>query len=360
LEEAIQIAYDENRRVYGQRKIKCLLLRRGLIVSRRKIGRIMKRRGLVSAYTRKKYRVHASKVNEAPVANLLDRKFGHRLPGACVVSDLTYVRVGAQWAYICILLDLGAREIIGYSAGAHKTAELVHSAFASVKGNLFEIQIFHTDRGSEFDNILIDEFLESFQIRRSLSMKGCPYDNAVAESTFKMIKAEGYDELDRYLDSRQYGIIDPTHVMTMDLGTVAGSANGKVVTTRHFYKEWVDSFIRCNSIPGKFVETAKAMLSLITVDVIVASVVDDSTIVACGYGALEAGCVGFYDIVVDPEYRKRGYGRALMEAIIAQARLQGAQRGYLQVRDSNEIARRLYLGLGFREEYAYWYRVKNR
>ena len=150
----------------------------------------MKQRGLVSAYTRKKYRVHASKVNEAPVANLLDRDFNHRVPGACVVSDLTYVRVGMQWAYICILLDLGAREIVGYSAGAHKTAELVHDAFTSVKGNLFEIQIFHTDRGSEFDNILIDEFLESFQIRRSLSMKGCPYDNAVAESTFKMIKVE--------------------------------------------------------------------------------------------------------------------------------------------------------------------------
>ena len=190
LEEAIQIAYDENRRVYGQRKLKRVLLRRGMIVSRRKIGRIMKQRGLVSAYTRKKYRVHASKVNEAPVANLLDREFSNKLPGACVVSDLTYVRVGAQWAYICILLDLGAREIIGYSAGAHKTAELVHDAFASVKGSLFRIQIFHTDRGSEFDNILIDEFLESFQIRRSLRMKGCPYDNAVAESTFQMIKAE--------------------------------------------------------------------------------------------------------------------------------------------------------------------------
>ena len=52
-----------------------------------------------------------------------------RLPGACVVSDLTYVRVGTQWAYICILLDLGAREIIGYSAGAHKNAELVHKPF---------------------------------------------------------------------------------------------------------------------------------------------------------------------------------------------------------------------------------------
>ena len=139
---------------------------------------------------RKKYRVHVSKVNKTLIENLLDRKFGDRLPGACVVSDLTYVRVGAQRAFICILLDLGAREIIGYSAGAHKTAEQVHDAFASVKGNLVEIQLFHTDRGSEFDNTLIDEFLENFQIRRSLSMKGCPYDNAVAESTFKMIKAE--------------------------------------------------------------------------------------------------------------------------------------------------------------------------
>ncbi len=102
-----------------------------------------------------------------------------------MVSDLTYVRVGAKWAYICILLDLGAREIIGYSGGAYKNAELVHKAFSTVKGSLFGIRMFHTDRGSEFDNALIDELLDSFQISRSLIMKGCPYDNAVAESTFK-------------------------------------------------------------------------------------------------------------------------------------------------------------------------------
>ena len=50
--------------------------------------------------------------------------------------------------------------------------------------------MFHADRGSEFDNAVIDELLDSFQISRSLSMKGCPYYNAVAESTFKMIKVE--------------------------------------------------------------------------------------------------------------------------------------------------------------------------
>jgi transposase InsO family protein len=209
LEEAVQIAFDENRRVYGQRKLKHVLLRKGRIVSRRKIGRIMKLRGLVSAYTRKKYRVHASRVNAAPVPNLIDRQFSNRLPGACVVSDLTYVRVGIQWVYICMLLDLGAREIVGYSAGAHKNAELVHEAFASVRGNLFEIEIFHTDRGSEFDNMLMDELLESFQIRRSLSMKGCPYDNAVAESTFKLIKAE-------FIASRRFDTLEQLRLELAD------------------------------------------------------------------------------------------------------------------------------------------------
>ena len=117
------------------------------------------------------YRVPAASSNEAAIPNLLDRDFNSRVPGSCMVSDLTYVRVGMRWAYICILVDLGAREIIGHSAGAYKNAELVHRAFSTVKGSLFDIQMFHTDRGREFDNALIDELLESFRISRSLGMK---------------------------------------------------------------------------------------------------------------------------------------------------------------------------------------------
>jgi len=62
--------------------------------------------------------------------------------------------------------------------------------FASVKKRLDSITLFHTDRGNEFKNKLIDEVLDTFQIKRSLSMKGCPYDNAVAEATFKIFKTE--------------------------------------------------------------------------------------------------------------------------------------------------------------------------
>jgi len=50
--------------------------------------------------------------------------------------------------------------------------------------------MFHTDRGKEFDNNLISEALETFDIQRSLSMKGCPYDNAVAAAMFKVFKTE--------------------------------------------------------------------------------------------------------------------------------------------------------------------------
>ena len=99
----------------------------------------MAKRGLVSAYTCKKYRVHSSKSNEAAIPNLLARDFNNQAPGACVVSDLAYVRVGTSWVHVCILLELGVREIIGQSAGANKNAGLVHKTFSTVKGNLFEI-----------------------------------------------------------------------------------------------------------------------------------------------------------------------------------------------------------------------------
>ena len=162
----------------------------------------MEKRSLVSAYTRKKYKSHNKEVNEAVVPNLLDRHFDGHERFDVVVSDLTYVRVRGKWHYICILLDLYNREIIGYSSGPHKDAALVHAAFVSVKSNLALIQMFHTDRGSEFDNGLIDEVLAGFNINRSLSLKGSPHDNAVAEATFKLIKTEFVNR--RYFDTPEH------------------------------------------------------------------------------------------------------------------------------------------------------------
>lgn len=100
------------------------------------------------------------------------------------------MRVGTNWHYICLLIDLYNREIVGSSAGAQKDAVLVQGAFATVKQDLHMVSNFHTDRGSEFKNEGIDELLKMHNIERSLSQKGNPYDNAVAETTFKTLKTE--------------------------------------------------------------------------------------------------------------------------------------------------------------------------
>lgn len=184
--------FKESRNNYGTHKIKKELskLPEPKHVSRRRIGRLMKDIGLVSNYTVAQYKPYKSTCNEAPVKNELQRQFEQEKPLAVIVSDLTYVRVGTKWHYVCLFVDLFNREIIGCSAGANKTAELVYQALVSIRGNLNDIQMFHTDRGKEFDNKLISKALETFGIQRSLSMKGCPYDNAVAEAMFKVFKTE--------------------------------------------------------------------------------------------------------------------------------------------------------------------------
>lgn len=190
LVQKIKYIFKASRNNYGTRKIKKELAKDNLDISRRRIGRIMKQEGLVSSYTVAQFKPHVAKCNEDKVANLVDRQFDDQDHLDVVVSDLTYVRVGGGWNYICVLIDLFNREIIGYSAGRNKDAQLVSRAFASVKNNLSKISIFHTDRGNEFKNKLIDETLDTFKINRSLSKKGCPYDNAVAEATFKIVKTE--------------------------------------------------------------------------------------------------------------------------------------------------------------------------
>lgn len=182
--------FNENQKAYGTRRIKQECLRQSVVISRRRIGRIMSSEALVSSYTVAQYKVSKSKINEEEVSNRVDRKFNDRKAYEVIVSDLTYVRVGTRWNYICTLIDLHNREIVGYSCGPTKDSGLVFKAFSRIKTNLNQIEYFHTDRGNEFKNKLINQVLDTFDIKRSLSNKGSPYDNAVAEAIFKSIKTE--------------------------------------------------------------------------------------------------------------------------------------------------------------------------
>src|SRR5213080_1379506 len=125
--------FQASRQNYGTRKIKVELKKRGLIVSRRRIGRIMNEQGLVSSYTVAQFKPHAKSCNESAQANELDREFKQDEQLSAIVSDLTYVRVDKKWHYICVFVDLFNREIIGYSTGPNKDALLVYRALASIK-----------------------------------------------------------------------------------------------------------------------------------------------------------------------------------------------------------------------------------
>ena len=104
----------------------------GQQVSRRRIGRIMAQVGLISNYTVAQFKLHAAKCNEDKIENIVDRQFDKQPHLNVDVSDLTYVRVGNHWHYLCVLVDLFNREIIGYSSGPNKDAALVKKAFSTV------------------------------------------------------------------------------------------------------------------------------------------------------------------------------------------------------------------------------------
>ena len=186
----IKEIFRKSRNNYGTRKIKVELDDLGYRVSRRRISRIMKENGLVSNYTVAQYKIHSRKCNESDIPNIVERDFDNRDKLEVAVSDLTYVRVGNKWNYVCTIIDLSNREIIGYSAGANKDANLIEKALLSCRYSLNDIRVFHSDRGREYDNKTIDEVLETFEIERSLSRKGNPYDNAVSEATNKILKIE--------------------------------------------------------------------------------------------------------------------------------------------------------------------------
>ena len=180
----------DGRERYGARKIKAALERKGVTASRRRIGNIMREQGMTSAYARRRSEPHRTRADEARLANLPDRGFDGYAPHTRPAGDLTYVRVGGDWAYVCLLAGLADRGIVGHSAGRTRDASLVLGAFATLDFPPADVQVFHTDRGGGFDDTGIDEPLDVFGIKRSLSRKGNPYDNAVVESTNRPLKKE--------------------------------------------------------------------------------------------------------------------------------------------------------------------------
>ncbi len=185
----IKIFYD-NKKNYGTRRLQKELSKIDIRTSRKTISKVMKKHNLVSNYTKKSYKVFSKDCNNSLVENLVDRKFDGRKDCEVLVSDTTYVRVANSWNYVCTIINLYNRAVVGFSISKNKDANMVYKALVSSKVNFSKVEIFHTDRGSEFCNYKIDNFLKAFNIKRSLSHKGSPHDNAVAEAFYKTLKTE--------------------------------------------------------------------------------------------------------------------------------------------------------------------------
>jgi transposase InsO family protein len=202
LEQTVIKLFKNSRYSYGTRKLKMSLSRLGFKTSRTKISAIMKKYNLVSKYTKKRYKLNNAS-SSMDGSNLLNRQFNEYKRNEVLVSDVTYVRVSNKFNYLCVIIDLFSRKIVGSSIGAQHNAELVIRAFQSMKINLNLVKIFHSDRGSEFNNIEIDRLLKKNEIARSLSKRGNPIDNAVVESTYNIIKTElikqfKFDNLEKF------------------------------------------------------------------------------------------------------------------------------------------------------------------
>lgn len=124
--------------------------------------------------------------------NLLQRKFQVEKPNQAWVSDITYIEVGKVWMYLCVIIDLFNREIIGWHFDDNMETPLIIKAYENAVKACKPPKdcIFHSDRGVQYTSNEFRSLLEKNKMRQSMSRKGDCWDNAVAESFFKTLKVE--------------------------------------------------------------------------------------------------------------------------------------------------------------------------
>ena len=137
----VQQIFDDSQQRFGAEKIRTILAQNGMKVSAKRISAIMQELDLRS----KKRQQYAKR-------NLLEREFVAERPNQIWVSDITYFRVNNYWVYLCIILDLYARRIVGYRVSRNASTNLVTATFRNAyqeRGKPKNLT-FHSDRGKQY------------------------------------------------------------------------------------------------------------------------------------------------------------------------------------------------------------------
>ena len=189
----IKKIFDESGGSYGPERINGVIRKTGGKASYSKTAKYMAELGLCSVHNRHKTRslTDSRRARGFGYPNLVSgRKFS--LPYQAVCSDITYLKSGEGWSYLCIVKDIVSGEILGESSGERMKKDLVIQAFlnAQARHMLSPGVIFHSDRGSQYTSKAFMTTLKQYGIQQSFSRVGMPGDNAWAESFFSTLKKE--------------------------------------------------------------------------------------------------------------------------------------------------------------------------
>ena len=166
-------------------------VREKIVCGRNRVGRLMREMGIHSCRKRK-YKATTNSRHPYQVAPNLLREVRVHAPNQVWVSDITYVATDQGWLYLATVKDLFTREIVGFATSERITSELAQAALCQAVTRYRPMPglIHHSDRGVQYCCREYQALLKKHGILPSMSRKGNPYDNAVAENFFSCLKCE--------------------------------------------------------------------------------------------------------------------------------------------------------------------------
>ena len=190
LAEKIKECQDKCGKTYGYRRVHLWLEREGIHHDPKTILRVMQKYSLLSVIRRKKYRNYGNHIHR--YENLLNRDFNAERPNQKWVTDISYIKTGQGTLYLSVIRDLYDNSIVAYKTGTEQNINLVLNTIRAAKKKekvTAELQL-HSDQGFQYTSHGYFKLTQSYNITPSMSRKGNPYDNAMAENFFSILKTE--------------------------------------------------------------------------------------------------------------------------------------------------------------------------
>jgi len=195
--DEIARVWQENRRLYGARKVWRQLQREGHVVARCTVERLMSHLGIAGAVRGKKHRTTIPDDLAARPLDLVERDFTATRPNQLWVADLTYVSTHAGFVYAAFVIDAFSRRILGWRVSRSLRSDLaldaLEQALYARPGS--DHLVHHSDRGGQYLSIRYTERLAEAGIEPSVGSVGDAYDNALAETIIGLYKTEVIEQL---------------------------------------------------------------------------------------------------------------------------------------------------------------------